>query len=303
MFLALNYNKQQGIALIQVLIITAVLTILALFLTSTAKDQIKIAQWADDKSAALIAVQNAEAQLLFTLLTQSKQLVGDKKSPSIMVENITNQWNFFANPFSLTEQVTASIQDQSALIHAHFPNKNDFIALLLANGQSIEQANALFDSLLDWQDLDNIPRVNGDEFSTDLSKIRNGALPDLHDFNFIPGITSSLKELLVKHTTLFGRGFFNPMNSPKDLLIALTNIEIAEQVMQLRANKQLTNLQFSQLTGIVENDRIMLYPSNMLQIKLMGRVGDSVVHKNMFIELTPYANQYQTPINIFSNRS
>jgi general secretion pathway protein K len=303
MCLPLKYNKQQGIALIQVLIITAVLTILALFLTSTAKDQVKIAEWADDKSAALIAVHNAQAQLLFTLLTQPKHLVSDKAAPSVMVENITNQWNFFAKPFPVTAQVQASIQDQSALIHAHFPNKKHFIALLVANGETIDKANALYDNLLDWQDLDNIQRVNGDEFLTDLSEIRNGALPDLHDFNFIPGITPSLKELLVQNTTVLGKGFFNPMNAPKALLTAITNVEIAQQVMQLRASQQLTNLQFSQLTGIVENDKIILYPSNMLEIKLTGQVGFSVVQKSILIELTPYANEYQSPITIFSNKS
>jgi len=67
-----DYKKknQQGIALIQVLLISAVLSVLALYLTSTAKDQVKVAQWSIDKAQALVNINSGEAQLLFSLLRQ-----------------------------------------------------------------------------------------------------------------------------------------------------------------------------------------------------------------------------------------
>jgi len=65
-------------------------------------------------------------------------------------------------------------------------------------------------------------------------------------------------------------------------------------------NNQLSNKQFSQLTGIVESDKILFYPSNLLSIEFEGRVGTSKVYKKIILELNPYADSFQTPINIFS---
>jgi len=300
---------QQGIALIQVLLISAVLTVLALFLTSTARDQVKMAQWSDDKAAALVALHSTESELLFALLVDSKV-----KKPTDNFEQaneISNNWNFFAKPFivnkklankTTNQQVTITIQDQTSLIHAHFPDSKLLKALIAYQGYSDKEINSIFDNLLDWQDLDSIPRINGDESLGALTNIRNGSIPDLHDFSFVKGINAELLGTLVANTTLYGRGFFNPMNATKALLAAITNTEIAEQIIMLRETKQLNNSQFSQLTGIVESEKVLFYPSNILAITLKGQVGTSSTIKNIIIELNPYAKEYQQPINTLSNR-
>ncbi|MGL1957060.1 MAG: type II secretion system protein GspK [Colwellia sp.] len=291
-------SNQQGIALIQVLLISAVLSVLALFLTMTAKDQIKIAQWQDDKMTALIAMHNTEAELLYSLLVHSKI---SNNQESHAQANIVNNWNFFNNPFTINGNVKVEIQDQSALIHAHFPDKKNLEALIIYQGYSIKDANSIIDNLLDWQDIDNIPRTNGYELLDAPYKIRNGAVPDVHDFSYIENIPVNLFQILVKNTTLYGKGFFNPMNSSKELLSAITSVTIAEQVMQLREQKKLTPGQFSQLTGITENDKVILYPSNILAIELIGSQGISTVKKKIIVELNPYANEFQVPINILSS--
>jgi len=301
-------KHQQGIALIQVLLISAILTVLALYLTATAKDQVKIAQWNDNKAEALVALHSAESELLFTLLVSSKLANKLKNTENTHTKNseMTDKWNFFGKHFVINktanQKVTIKIQDQSALIHAHFPHHRFLKALIVSLGHSEKEANSIFDNLLDWQDLDNIPRINGDEHITSLSSIRNGAVPDIHDFIFVKDVTAKLHQALIKNTTLYSKGFFNPMYAPKELLSAITSKEIAEQIIQLREHNQLTNSQFSQLTGIFESDNITFYPSNILSIDLEGQVGISVVRKNIIIELNPYANEYQSPINIFSNR-
>lgn len=291
-------NKQQGIALIQVLLITAILSVLALYLTSTAKDQVKVAQWQDDKSDALVAVHSAEAELLYTLLVNSKIKNADGINSS---NDIINNWNFFGKPFVINNQVNANIQDQTALIHAHFPDAKVLKAFIGFTGYADKDVNVMYDNLLDWQDIDSIPRANGDESLSALNNIRNGAVPDLHDFSFVKNMNTELFHGLLKNTTLYGKGFFNPMNSSRELLAAITNAQIAEQVIVLREQGQLTPIQFSQLTGIVESNKVLLYPSNILAIGLEGKSGISVVRKQKIIELNPYAEKYDTPINILSS--
>ncbi len=305
-------QKQQGIALIQVLLITAILSILAVYLTNTAKEQVKIAQWTNDKSQALVNLHSAEARLIFSLLTQRKivtsqnnangksNAVGDILGSS--VESITQRWNFFAKPFYLSEQVMVAIQDQAGLVHAQYPDRDVLDKLFVEQGLGMVEVNELIDNLLDWQDLDSISRANGAETSAYAGLIRNGAIPDVHDFSFIKKITPELLELLLKTTTIYRQGPFNPTNVPTELLYALTNENVAKQVILLRENGQLTKTNFSQLTGIVEDDDTFFYPSNFLSIKLTSKVGESKVQKEMTIQVIPYAKADQSPINFFSNR-
>ena len=304
MFRSSKLQIQQGIALIQVLLISAVLSVLALFLTSTAKDQVKIAQWSDDKAQALVNLQSVESELLFTLLVNSK--IKKITDHSVSQNSIVNNWNFFAKPFVIKnkakQQVRLIIQDQSALINAHFPDSKILKALISSQGYSVNEVNSIFDNLLDWQDLDSIPRINGNESLNALANIRNGAVPDLHDFGFVEKITPKLLNILVNNTTMYARGFFNPMYASKELLSAITNKKIAQQVIEMREKNQLTNRQFSQITGVVENEKTLFYPSNVLSIKLTGQVGKSSVNKNIIVELNPYANEYQQPINILFQR-
>lgn len=296
-------NNQRGIALIQVLLITAILTVLAIYLTQTARDQVTLAVWADDKTEALVLLHSTESELLFTLLTQSKV------QATINIDNnidFVNQWNFFAKPFSVgqtvTDAVTITIQDQAGLINLHFPNSERLRALIETQGFSKNTANQVVDSLLDWQDLDNVPRVNGAETQAYNGKIRNGAIPDRHDLLFIKQMTPRIFKLLLKNSTIYSPGYYNPFNSPEALLQSVTDSNIATQIVRLRYNRQLTITNFSQLTGIQEDESTYFYPSNFLSIKFKSKIGESQVQKTIKIQLQPYAESFAYPIIFYSNR-
>ncbi|MGI2143128.1 general secretion pathway protein GspK [Shewanella frigidimarina] len=89
-------NTQEGIALFQVLLITAVITILAIQFTQTARNQLSIASMLSDRVLALSEMKTVEAELLFSLLTEKNQK--DSQSTNVYVNN----WNFYGEPFKLT---------------------------------------------------------------------------------------------------------------------------------------------------------------------------------------------------------
>lgn len=299
-------TKQNGIALIQVLLITAVLSVLALYLTTTAKDQVMVAQWTNNKADALVAMHSAESNLLFTLLTELKTINNTTSNDNNVInpiEAVLSNWNFFNKPFAVNQQVSIAMQDQSALINLHFPNRDVLTALIMSQGYNINQTNVIVDSLLDWQDLDSIPRVNGIEVNNvGMPVIRNGALPSIYDLNFIEAISPELQQVLIKNSTIYRKGPFNPTNSPEEILFSLLNTQTALQVMELREANQLTKRKFTQLTGIRENDEIFFYPSNYVSITLISKVGISVVKKIITIHINAYAKAEVRPINILSTR-
>jgi general secretion pathway protein K len=303
------YHKVQGIALIQVLLITAILSVLALYLTQTARDQITIAQWLDDKTNAQVALHSAESHLLFSLLTepflaeQISQQTNNEENNTSLPFPLRNNWNFFGQAFAINAQTQASIQDQSGLIHAHYPLINVLNALISSQGFSEIETNVIIDNLLDWQDLDNIARVNGNEQQSQNKVIRNGAVSSLFDLGHIEAIPPRLMPVLLANLTIYHRGNFNPMNASVELLSALTSPALAEQVKVLRSSKQLTKQNFTELTGIKEDEEIYFYPSNYLSVKLISKVGDSVAHKTMIIKVQPNAGNNISPINMYLNRS
>ena len=304
-------KNQQGIALVQVLLITAILTILALYLTQTAKDQVKMAQWANDKAQDLVELHSAESQLLFSLITEINSpfpnTLAQTQSEQIQGSHIAQQWNFFDQPFMFNQQVEISIQDQAGLLNIHFPDQTRLKAFFISQGASSPQANVIVDSLLDWQDLDNVPRENGVEVYRDnnvenANGIRNGAVPNKHDFSTVKGLSPELYQALLLNSTIHRRGPYSPVNSPAALLYAISSDDIAQQVIVLRDAGQLNKNKFTELTGITEDDNVYFYTSNALSISLTSKIGESRAHKKIVVQLMPYATANQQPINILSNR-
>ncbi|MCJ8296947.1 MAG: type II secretion system protein GspK [Colwellia sp.] len=311
-------RKNTGIALIQVLLITAILSVLALYLTQTAREQITIARWLDDKASAQVALHSAESQLLFSLLTEpflaenidldnnnndSDAFVEPSDASNTVPMTLKSRWNFFGKAFAINEHVKVAIQDQSGLIHAHYPIQRILRTLITSQGFSEIESNVIIDNLLDWQDLDSIARINGNEEQTANSTVRNGAISSLSELVHIKAIPPRLLPILKENLTIYRRGNFNPRNASIELIAALSSKSIAEQVNTLRVNKQLTKRNFIELTGIREDDEIYFYPSNYLAIDIFSQVGKSIATKVMTIKVQPNAGNNISPINIYSNRS
>jgi len=295
--------NQQGVALIQVLLVTGIMTVLALYLSNTAKEQVTIAQLSNDKAQGLVNINSAQAEIMFTLFTESKQLDTSVGSASHNSE-IKEIWNFHNEIFTLASGVQVKVQDQSGLINIHYPETEQLKQLLEYKGLSFSEANAVIDNLLDWQDVDSIERDSGAEFSKygTLDKIRNGMVPDISDFKYVNGITPELLNTLYENTTMFRKGNFNPMNSPETLLNALVGKTTAERVLTERAKKTLTRRRFKEITGLTETDEMFFITSNYLSMELINIIGQSRAKRRLTFEIQPYAEFDQPVINILSNR-
>lgn len=295
--------NQQGVALIQVLLITAIMTVLALYLSNTAKEQVAIAQLSNDKAQGQVNIQGAQAEVLFALFTEKKQLTSRLTNDTSNSE-IKKMWNFHDEIFTLPSGVQVKIQDQSGLLNAHYLERDLIKKLLEYQGQSSSQADTMIDSLLDWQDIDNIERAHGAEFSQygTLDRIRNGMVPDISDFKYVKGMTPELLDILLENTTMFRKGNFNPMNSPQTLLNALVGKTTAERVLSERSDKTLTRRRFKEITGLDENEEMFFATSNYLSMELINIIGQSRAKRRLTFDLQPYAEQDQPPINILSDR-
>lgn len=292
-------KNNQGIALIQILLITAILSVFALYITQAARQQVKMASWSQDRALAEVTLHSAQAEIIFALLTENKM----PDANAIDTHPLIKKWNFHGEKFQINNNVTAAIQDQAALINLHFIHQGRFLTLLQNNGVSEQRSMKILDRLLDWQDTDTITRAYGYENPSNINKPRNGPIPDVSELNHALTLTDDESKLIFQNTGIFFFGDFNPMTASLKLISALSSPEAALRVDELRRSKGLTRAKFIEATGIIEDDDMRFYPSNVLAITYQVTINNAVVTKQQIVALSPYAQNVLSPLNILLNRS
>ncbi|MFD2168189.1 general secretion pathway protein GspK [Thalassotalea euphylliae] len=288
------FSNQSGIALIQILVLSSILTVLAIFITSTAREQVKIAQWTEDRTLAFLASKSVESELFFALLTEPLLRSINQETDEY---ELYDKWNFHGEAFSTNDNVLVKLQDLNGKINAHYPKKELVLSLLQANGASYTESIVVLDSLLDWQDVDIISRDSGFDGESGAIPIRNGALPNVEELTKISGIPEHLHSLLADNLTVYGTNSFNPMNASRELLSAIATPFITEQILALRNDGMLTKELFTELTGIRESDSTYFTPTSYFEITLESRVGDALLVKKIYLQINPLATK-KTPINL-----
>ena len=91
--------SQRGIALIQVLIITFVLSLLGLYINQSVREQVNITTRIQNKFLMRLELEKTEADLLEALLSNKKY------RNKLATNNITSKWNFYGKEFQLNLQI------------------------------------------------------------------------------------------------------------------------------------------------------------------------------------------------------
>lgn len=284
--------NNKGIALVQVLLLSAIMSVFALYLTKSSREQVTIASWANDRAMAEVKLNSVYSDLLFTLFTYERA-----KLPVIEGGNeLTEKWNFHNQPFSIDDGVEIKIQDLAGKIGIHFLDVNRLKRLLISLGIDDSRSSQIIDRLLDWQDADNISLPLGRESSYQF-EVRNGYIPDITDLYLITELTEFERKLLIENTTIYFNGSFNPLTASKELLMSETDQNAAEQIVSLRNSKDISPSEYRAITGKPVDSDIHLYPSATLQITLEVKVGQAQISKEYVINLKRYNKGILSPLN------
>lgn len=271
---------QRGVALIQVLLLTAILSMMALQFTLSSRQQVTIATDLQNKMQAEIKLRTLESRLLFTLLTLSKN---DADRALQQEDEIGRVWNFYGKPFAVSEDATVSIQDLNGLLSVYGANNSkqleEFLVFL---GKQPQEAKSIASNLTYWQGYDR------DQFTTmDEANVRGNYLLSVGELKNIDGIDEPLYQQLSPVVTTLQNLLFNPMTAPLPLLQAKLSPEIYSEVADLRREGKLTRKRFSELTQIEEGDSITFVPGRRLQIELVVTVGGAVAKRRFIAYLRP----------------
>lgn len=275
-------NNQKGIALLQVLLISSIISILALYFTLTARQQLAVASLASDRVNAVLQLKSAESKVLFELLT--------KESTESDLYPLPKGYNFYANPIEVDEYTTVEIQDVAGLLSIQFPDSMLLKRTLIRLGSTEETANIYSDSLADWQDSDDLKRLNGAEKGDYLLGPRNAEITLKSEGALVNGMTPELWHVLSPLLTVPRASYFNPMMAPAPILTAFLDSD-AHDILQLRREGRLTRSEFSQLTGVYDQEGIILSKSNIFRLKIKVNYGSASLEKTTTVKLDPYAQK------------
>lgn len=290
-----SFKKSQGIALIQVLIISLILTMLGIYINQTVRSQINIVSLMKDSFALNLQLENAEAELLHALLTHKRYRKSDSDNA------LVQRWNFYGEPFLLDENTTVVLQDLSGLLGLNILDKTlagKFFAQFDVSGHD---TRTFLDSLADWKDKDNLKHLNGAE-STYYGYLkqpgpRNAYLQTL-------GEVDSIQKGDILTTSQWQRYFteevvprFNPINAPELILKAFINNDSAyEEVLSLRSAKTLTAFSFYQATSIDDDEYISFATGRRLKVTLVVERQNNKLSKQFVVDLRP--SSFSRPITI-----
>lgn len=282
--------RQQGFALITVLLISLIISLLAIAFSQQARQWVQRAEIMEARVQAELLAYSGLSQTLFTLnshpRTASRVQVADEQG-----------WNLYGEPFALNESTTLRLQDTAGLIALHpYPDTQLLSALMARLEIDPKRIAHISDSLQDWIDTDNLRRLQGAEAmdyrALDRPGPRNAPLQLQQELSLVMGMDDSLYRQLEPHITFYHAGHFNPMAAPEEILAALIGPQRASQITALRQQGLARHpIEFLRLSRVQESAGIMLLSSSLVRVHLEATHGEARATRTALLRLREEADR------------
>lgn len=274
-------SKPKGVALIQVLIMTAIMSLIAIQFSKTARNQVDIANDFNDRVNAELLLKSSRAKVLYNFFKfEPHELAGSTQGGV--------KWNFTGEPFKFATNVTLSIQPASGFLSLVTTPDELLYKLLTSRSISGGEAEVIIASIKDWVDIDNFQSQNGAEsnyYKEFNVTPRNGPLQHISELKAVRGITTEIYNEIANFLTIYPTASFNPIYAPNELNIALFNEEIAAQIVMAKQTNTLTETTWRSIVGNQIFDFVDLHPGVVFSIALKVKSNQVVLSQNFDIKI------------------
>lgn len=281
-------RRQDGVALIQVLFVTAIILLLVVQLSLTAREQVRRAQALQTRSEAALFLQSRESALLYTLLTEP--LFPDPKS----VNPYVARWNFFGQAFAV-DDIEIRLQDQSGLMRMPANSTRDFEDLVEILGYGPREARRAAEQLDGWLGL--AAQRTDPGVPTAAPAGSGGAIQYFGELRLLDGIDESLYRQLAELMTLFPTPGFNPLTAPAPLLRLRMSRDAADAVLKARARGDLDQDRLWDIARIGADETMVPFPGPGIGIELAGGYEGVALQRRLMIRVDPYGPE---PLAVWS---
>jgi general secretion pathway protein K len=280
----MKLKQLTGVALVQVLFITAILSLMALHFTLTSRQQVDVASILQDKVMAELQLLSWQNELLYTLMTSEGAATIAENAPD---RPISKHWNFYGKPFSPAENVTISIQDIEGLLSISTPGKQAQLRSVLSHLKvSDDDILRIVSELEHQQGLPtNIYRAQRHSVGREMF------VQSLAEIKSLPGMNAELYSTLSEILTRLPSARFNPLHAPDILLRALLPSDIANQAIVLREAGELNTARYAALTRIEDYEMYSFVRGERMQIEIEVTHGAAVAKQRFICYIRP-ENQF-----------
>ena len=288
-------RSEDGYALPTVLMISMIIIVIGMGITGAIQGRIKTTLELSHRTDAYLESYSAMNEVIFNILTSTF-------SPTGMIflqeKGAEVEWNLYGEQIRLSESVTVRLRDVSGMVSVLF-HPVHLRKLMEDISQNSKKSNEFSDALSDWQDRNDLKRLNGAEvfdYRTAGYKYtpRNFYVQTIDELMLVKGFDADIFEQIKEDLVHWGTSVVNFLTmSRKTLKAVLGNDSLAERIVKLRDEGMLTGRVFRDITGIPVTEEFMFMPFGVIKIEVTARVGkamdrvEAVIVKKQLIR-SPY---------------
>lgn len=275
-------SKQQGMALFQVLLMVAIISVLLIIMSQQTKSTVEQAQKLQNRIESQLALSSAAAYMDALMLSNAwLESRADPQSPLF-------GFNFFGQPHSivlpervayarLRGQVTLELQNEGSLLNVNF-RSDDIEPLLIQMGKQPFEAREMVRELQAWL---NQPEQIYFQNVADLAHLESWSIEDVAQIRPFISVKGPI---------------FNPVWMPNELLTVLLTPEQAATIVSLRkSNEDFADL-LQDFFGEVDATDSGTYPSIAQRMKLIDEESGIELYREV-----DYRPRYPIPFRLYTN--
>ena len=294
-------GNQSGVALIQVLLITTIISLLAIRFTDSARNQLDIASKFEDRIRAQLLARTAINELIFIELSDNVQSVKITGEEAADLQSYKARINYWGESFAWGERVRITMQDLNGLAPQRYPNHPIWRKLLRNLGSPPEDVDRYLGEFVDIQDPDARSWRFGDiePGKTSAGKpYLNGYAQNDVVLRWVFAESPGLLEKLLDFSDVNAPSRMNILHSPAPFIRALFDSETANTIIVSRNQNGLNSFQLNLLLPqAFTPESISRYTSDSHRSMVTAEAGNTVWQERNVVRLSPLA---QTPFSVLS---
>jgi len=264
-------GSQTGAALIFAILISLLLSVLAVFFTAQSRLHIHTAEQLSKKLEARLSAKSLVAKTVFAISNLNYQVL---EWPG---ESQVEPLQPFARWYERNESTRVFIQDLASRPSLVPMERREWQAYLVSYGLTELDASSYLDKLEDWIDSDSFRRLQGLEvrgYQSLNSGImpRNAPVQSLEELLWIPGMTRTLYDALAPALSYWGTSNRSPLAGSAEMIEAYYGPDRLDDLLASRGAASFARAAYNQLAD-VDFTRVNDLRSGLFRIEVSTGAG------------------------------